>query len=106
MKYLYGILCILGTILPLSQFVPWVTENGLNILLLFSEANFSKISAFAWIDVIISAVVLIAFILVEGKRQNMTKLWLPILSTCSVGVSLGLPLFLLMKELHIEKMQS
>jgi hypothetical protein len=33
----------------------------------------------------------------------MEKVWLPVLGTPAVGVSLGLPLFLLMKELHVER---
>lgn len=106
MKYVYGVLCVLGTILPFSQLVPWVAENGLNLLLFVAEASSNKIGAFAWLDVIVSAVVLIYFIQVEGKRQKMTKLWLPVLGTCSVGVSLGLPLFLLMREQQFERNRS
>ena len=46
---------------------------------------------------------LICFIIFEGMRAKMKRLWLPIFSTCSVNVALGLPLFLLMRELHFEK---
>jgi len=31
MKYFYGILCILGTLLPYAQFLPWLAEHGLNV---------------------------------------------------------------------------
>jgi len=106
MKYFYGLLCILGVVLPFSQFVPWLIDNGLSIPLLISEASQSHISAFAWLDVIVSAVVLLGFIVIEGKRLNMNYLWLPILGTCTVGVSLGLPLLLLMREIHLEAQQS
>ena len=102
MKYFYGILCILGVLLPYAAFVPWVAENGLNIIGLISEAGSARISAFAWLDVVVSACVLVGFILAEGSRQGMKRLWLPVLGTCTVGVSLGLPLFLLMREVHIE----
>jgi len=101
-KYFYGILCVLGALLPYGMFISWVLENGVNVSLLVSEAASTRIGAFAWLDVLLSGVVLIGFILVEGSRTRMKKLWLPILGTCAVGVSLGLPLFLLQRELHLE----
>jgi hypothetical protein len=103
MKYFYGALCLLGALLPYGMFVPWVMENGLDVNLLVAEAASTRIGAFAWLDVLVSGVVLMAFILVEGSRMGMKKLWLPILGTCAIGVSLGLPLFLLQRELHLER---
>lgn len=106
MKYFYAILCVLGIVMPYGALIPWIMEHGLDIQRLFLEAIQTRIGAFAWLDVIVSAVVLLGFILVEGSRQGMKKLWLPMLATFTVGVSLGLPLFLLMRELHIEKQKS
>ncbi len=103
MKTLYAVLCVLGTLFPYGLFVPWVAENGFDINLLWLEASSTRIGAFAWVDVLVSAVVLISFILVEGSRQRMRRLWLPVLGTVTVGVSLGLPLFLLQRELHLER---
>ncbi len=102
MKYLYGILCVLGALLPYGMFIPWVIENGVNVSLFVSEAASTRIGAFAWADVLVSGVVLIGFILVEGSRTRMKNLWLPIVGTCAIGVSFGLPLFLLQRELHLE----
>lgn len=105
MKYFYAALCVLGLLLPYGIFVPWVMNNGINIGLLLTEATSTSISAFAWADVIVSALALIGFILFEGKRLKMKMLWLPILGTCTVGVSFGLPLFLLQRELHLAAAQ-
>jgi hypothetical protein len=102
-KYFYVMLCMLGVLLPYGIFIPWVVENGIDIGLLISEASSTRIGAFAWADVLVSAVALVGFILTEGRRQKIKMLWLPIVATCTVGVSLGLPLFLLQRELHIEK---
>jgi hypothetical protein len=103
MVYIYGGLCIVGTLLPFSQFIPWLTEHGLQIPLLLAEASVSKISAFAWLDVVVSAIALVALIVSEGRHVKMPGLWLPLLATFSVGVSLGLPLFLLLRELHLQR---
>lgn len=101
MKLFYLILCVLGAALPLSQFLPWIYQHGLNIPLLFSQAFGSQVSAFAWLDVAVSAIVVVVFTIWEGKRIGIKKLWIPIAGLFTVGVSLGLPLFLLMREYHL-----
>jgi len=90
-------------LLPLSQFAPWVIENGLNVPLFFQELFSTKIGGFFGMDVIVSAVVLFVFIFSEGKRLEISNLWIPVVATLSVGVSLGLPLFLHMKQSNIER---
>ncbi len=99
MKLFYMILAILGLILPYTQFIGWIMQHGLDISLLIQEINASKLSLFAWLDVIISAIVLITFICYEGKKTKIENLWIPIAGTLCVGVSFGLPLFLYMREM-------
>ena len=41
--------------------------------------------------------------LVEGRRARVRHLWAPVAATLAVGVSLGLPLFLYMRETEIER---
>jgi uncharacterized protein DUF2834 len=98
MRSLYLALAIIGAVLPYSQFVPWVAEHGLNLPLLVAELFSTRMGAFFGLDVLISAVVLIAFIRREGAKRNMQNLWLPIAATCLIGVSCGLPLFLYLRE--------
>ncbi|WP_238654380.1 DUF2834 domain-containing protein [Paenibacillus piscarius] len=103
MKYFYGVLSLLGLVLPYSQFIPWVVRNGLDVPLLFEAITTNRIGAFAWMDVLVTAIVLIGFIVVEGTRKRMKYLWLPVAGTLLVGPSLGLPLFLFPRQLHLEK---
>lgn len=100
MKIFYFALCVLGTLLPLNQFIPWFTKHGLNMSLMMQEIAAAPLSAFAWLDVLVSALALIIFVLYEGKRLRMRKAWMALLGLC-VGVSLALPLFLLMREYHL-----
>jgi hypothetical protein len=89
--------------LPYSQFIPWLVENGLNAPLFIHQLFANRISGFfAW-DVLISAVVLVGFIRSEGKRGGIRLLWLPILGVLTVGVSFGLPLFLYLRERTLEE---
>lgn len=101
-KNIYIILCALGAALPLSQFMPWAAENGLNVSLFFQELFATRISSFFAMDVIVSAIVLFTFIYYEGRRMQMRYLWLPVVATLSVGVSFGLPLFLYMRQQKLE----
>jgi len=98
MKAFYLACAIAGAIIPYSQFVPWFAEHGLDARGFVLELFATRIGAFFGLDVIVSAIVLIAFILWEGRRVRMSALWAPIAATCLIGVSCGLPLFLFMRE--------
>jgi hypothetical protein len=98
MRWVYLSLALVGAVLPYSQFLPWLAEHGPNIPLLLTELFSTRAGAFFGLDVLVSAVVLIAFIRREGARRKMSVLWLPIAATCLIGVSCGLPLFLYLRE--------
>lgn len=105
-KHVYLFLCILGTVLPYSQFILWTTENGPDLPLLIEQITSSRIAAFGWLDVAVSAIVLFVFIFTSGVESRVAKLWLPAAGTLIVGVSLGLPLFLYLVEITEERRRS
>ena len=98
MRWAYLLLAVLGTVLPYSQFIPWLAEHGLNIRLMFTELFLGRVSAFFGLDAIVSALVLLVFIFSEGTRRKIGMLWLPVAGTCLIGVSCGFPLFLYLRE--------
>jgi Protein of unknown function DUF2834 len=104
-RWFYFAAMVAGTLLPLSQFLPWFSANGLDIPLFFAELFANQIGGFFGWDVIISGIVLVPFILIEGKRLGMPKLWMPIAGTCLVGVSCGLPMFLYLREAKLNQMK-
>lgn len=53
-------------------------------------------------DVIVSALVLFVFIWLEGLRLAIRHLWLPVPATVLVGVSLGFPLFLYLRQRELD----
>jgi uncharacterized protein DUF2834 len=101
-KHLYLALCVLGTLLPYSQFIPFVRAHGLNPGLFFEQLFSNHISGFFGMDVIVSSIVLWAFVYVDGRRYRVKHLWAPVMANLAVGVSLGLPLFLYMREARLE----
>jgi predicted exporter len=101
-KTVYLLLCVAGILLPYSQFVPFVAEHGLDLKLFVEQLFSTRIGAFFGLDVLVSALVLVVFVLVDGRRAGVRSLWTPIAATLAVGVSLGLPLFLYMREAALE----
>ena len=101
MRWLYLVLAVLGTLLPYSQFVPWLAEHGLNVRLLFTELFLGRVSAFFGLDALVSALVLFVFIFHERTRRKIDMLWLPVAATCFIGVSCGFPLFLYLRERQV-----
>ena len=97
-KTLYLVLCVAGAIVPLFQFVPWARDHGLDLRLLVQELFSTRIGAFFGLDVIVSALVLIAFVIVERSRVTVRWWWLSIVGTLCIGVSFGLPLYLFLRE--------
>ena len=103
--HVYFALAIVGTVLPLSQFVPWLLQHGPDVRLFIEELFSTRIGGFFGWDVIVSALVVATFIVAEGRALGMSRLWMPLAGTFMVGVSLGLPLFLALRELHQSRHQ-
>lgn len=101
-KHLYLVLCVLGTVLPYSRFLPFVLEHGLDLRLFFEQLFSTPIGAFFGWDVIVSTLVLWVLVFVEGRRANVKHRWAPVAASLTVGVSLGLPLFLYLRERALE----
>ncbi len=102
-KSLYLALCVAGAVVPYLPFLPWLAEHGMNPRLFIQELFASRISAFFALDVIVSAVVVFVFLYVEQRRLKLRSWWLPIVAVLSVGVSLGLPLVLYLREVALER---
>ncbi len=102
LRHVYLGLCVVGALLPYSQFIPWFLEHGLDLSLFLDQLFANRIGGFFGLDAIVSSLVLWVFVFSEGRRIGMRHLWLPVLASLVVGVSLGLPLFLYMRQLHID----
>ena len=97
-KVFYLLLCLVGTILPYFFFIQFLREHGLHLRLFVEQLLATPISSFFAVDVIVSAICLWLFVFFEGRRGRVKNLWAPIVASLLVGVSLGLPLFLYLRE--------
>jgi hypothetical protein len=102
MQWLYLAIAILGTIIPLRFLVPFLITNGLDLPLFFQQLFENNVAGFFGVDVMISSLALWVFVFSEGRRRQMTRLWLYVICNLLVGVCLALPLFLFFRERKIQ----
>jgi hypothetical protein len=102
-KRLYLTLCLAGTIFPYSQFIPFLREHGFDLPVFFQHLFANNVSGFFGMDVIVSSLTLWVFVYAEGTRLKMRHLWVYVVCNLLVGVSLGLPLFLLMRQAKLDQ---
>ena len=105
-RHFYILLCILGLLIPNSAFFPWMLMHGIDPRLFLQHLFANGVSAFFGLDVVLSAVALSGFVLVEGRRLGLERRWVPIAATFLVGVSLGLPLFLYQRQVRLDSVAS
>jgi hypothetical protein len=99
--FTFLILALFGAVVPLAVFAPFVHAHGLAPGLFMRQLFATPVSRFFGFDVLISTIVFWVFMLREGRRLEMKKVWIYFVCTLLVGVSLGLPLFLYFRERKI-----
>jgi len=97
LKHVYLLLCIVGTVLPFWQFIPWLMEHGVNVPLFIDHMFANGVAGAFSIDVLVSSVVLWVFVLSDGRRAGVPHVWAPLVANIVAGVSSGLPLFLYLR---------
>jgi hypothetical protein len=92
------LMCVIGVFAPWIAFVPYVTEHGLDLPLIMRQMFASRVSAFLSLNVIVSAIVLVVYILSEIRWKPVKLAWVAIAGTLLLGVSFGLPFWLLVSR--------
>ena len=98
LKTVYLILCAAGVALPYWQIAPWLAEHGPDPALFFAQLFENRVGAFFGMDVFVSAAALMVFAFAERRRVGARGLWATAAAVAAVGVSLGLPLLLYLRE--------
>lgn len=92
LAFVFPACTVAGVVIPYAALVPFLLEHGLDLGRIADEITATRLSAFAWLDVLVSAVVLLLAAFGTGWISTGRALWVT-LATCLVGVSAGLPLF-------------
>jgi hypothetical protein len=103
MAYFYLGLAFLGAVAPYSFLGQFFVASGFNFGEIRAQTWASPVSSYFGLNALISAFVTFLFIWQEGRRLKMKGLWLPLLATALVGVSCGLPLFLYLRRVFLDR---
>ncbi|KAF7773895.1 hypothetical protein PCIT_a0236 [Pseudoalteromonas citrea] len=98
MALIYLMLAGIGILFPYAALIPWLFQHGPDIQLVIDNIKVNKLSLFAWLDVLISGVTLLLFIVVDAKRHGVRYYLVAIAGLFFVGVSFALPLYLYLRE--------
>lgn len=98
LRLIYLILTVLGTAVPLYFIFIWLQANSWNFFGLFEAWKANAASTALYWDLMISAVTLSVFILVEAvfRRDALSTIAIP--ATFLIGLSCGLPLYLFLRS--------
>lgn len=97
MKKIYLTLAIIWLIIPYFILIRWLYLVDFNVII-YLKNTFENIENLFWIsDVVISAIVLIIF-MIKNKKENNVNIVFPLMWTLLVWVSFWLPLYLYLIE--------
>ena len=102
-RHLYVAFCVVGFALPNATLWPWLAKYGFAPRQFVGDLFVNGVSSFFGLDVICSALALLFFIELEGRRIGLRRRWMPIAAACLVGVSFGFPLFLYQRQVHLDQ---
>jgi len=101
-RMIYLVLAVLGAVVPMYYFVLWFQVNGWDISAMIDVWYVNTATTGLVWDLIIVAIALTVWILVEvATRRNWIAL-LAIPATFCIGVSCGLPLYLFLRTAPVK----
>jgi hypothetical protein len=93
---IYLALFILGTVLPLTRFLPWLSDHGLDVRRFVDDLFANRISSFFALDVLI-AVPILWLVAATDRDLTRNQRWIAIVGA-ALGASAGLPLYCYLRE--------
>ncbi|WP_086613411.1 DUF2834 domain-containing protein [Acetobacter indonesiensis] len=98
LKQVYVCFCVLGMVIPYCLLIKWLLTNGISPTKIGSALAANELSLFFVADVILSALIVMIFASSEHRAGRVRAAWPVYVGTLLVGVSLGLPLTLYLRE--------
>ncbi len=97
LRMIYLGLAILGTIVPMMAYFPWMQENGVDLSSLIAAWKANGATTGLYYDLLISAIALNVWIVAETyvRKDYWVLICLPAIYL--IGVSCALPLFLFLR---------
>ncbi|WP_422375506.1 DUF2834 domain-containing protein [Roseibium sp.] len=103
MKTIYLAAAIIGTLLPWSFFAGFLAQNGIDLPVFLAQIFANGPATGFTVDLLISCAVFWIWSFRDARENNVAGWWLTIPAIWLVGLSLGLPLYLWLRERALEK---
>jgi hypothetical protein len=92
------LLCVAGTVLPLARFIPWLSANDWDMWAMITAWQANGATQGLLADLMVAAATLTIWVIWESAHSRNWVGLLAIPATFGVGLSLGLPLYLLLRR--------
>jgi len=102
-KTIYLVLAILGIILPMSQFIPASLDGEFSVAGMVEGMTANRTMTGVTLDFMVAVVTGFIFGVFEAIRLKITLAWIPLIGTVLIGFSFGLPFFLYLRELAVNR---
>jgi len=96
----YAVLGLLALVWTQIVLVQYIVDGDGNIL---DDVTANGAATFTVIDLLAVAFVALIFMVAEGRRLGMRFLWVYVVITFLVAISVSLPLFLIVRQVHLAK---
>ncbi|MBN2503273.1 MAG: DUF2834 domain-containing protein [Anaerolineales bacterium] len=101
-KIIYAVLCVIGIVLPYYFIFFFFQENGLDMALFVNQMFANSFARSFSMDLLVASLGLWALIYFETRQRKIRFWWVSVVANFAVGLSLALPLFLLLREFAVE----
>ncbi len=105
-SWVYLLLAIAGTVLPMSQFIPASIDGEFSVQALMVDSFATRNVAGLALDLAVAAMTGVVFLLRERNSVRGYTWIIPLVGTFLIGFSFGLPFFLFLRERQREKGES
>jgi hypothetical protein len=102
LKRLYLLLAFVGLVVPYYFFLAFLIRYGPDGRIFLQQLFATPVSTFFAVDLLLSSVVFMRFLLQESRRYAMANPWVYVLALVTVGLSFALPLFLYFRQSRID----
>ena len=96
-RRLYWVIAIAALVATQATLV-WHVASGRGALEFVTDAVATPAGAFAVVDLVAVACAALAFMVTEGRRLGMRHLWIYVVLTFTVAISVAFPLFLVVRS--------
>lgn len=96
-KFFYILMATIGTIVPWYFFGSFIAENGMYLDEFIAATMVNGAAAGGMMDLVLSSIVFWVWSYTDAKRNKVGGWWILIPLNLFVGLSLALPLYLMMR---------